>query len=80
MREVWSSFFVLFQSDEASAAQNLAESPIDTDPADVTEVRPNLRNNNNKDSYLELERHSSCLQILPVRNILDALRVCALVR
>ncbi len=31
--------FVFFQGDEASAVQNVAESPVDTDPADVTEVR-----------------------------------------
>lgn len=34
--------FVFFQSDDVAAAQNLAESPIDSDPADVTEVRHNF--------------------------------------
>lgn len=31
---------VFLQSDDASAVQDVAESPVDTDPADVTEVRP----------------------------------------
>lgn len=31
--------FVFFQGDDAAAVQNMAESPVDTDPADATEVR-----------------------------------------
>lgn len=32
-------FLNLFQGDDAPAVPNMAESPVDTDPADVTEVR-----------------------------------------
>lgn len=33
---------LFFQSDEASVVQNAAESPVDTDPAEATEVRTNM--------------------------------------
>lgn len=32
-------FFLFFQAEETPAGPNMAESPVDTDTADVTEVR-----------------------------------------
>ena len=43
--------FVFSQTDEALAVQDMAESPVDTDPADVTEVRLATVNNND---YMKL--------------------------
>lgn len=43
-------FIFVFQSDDASAVQNALESPVDTDPAEATEV--------NAHTYMDAHTHT----------------------
>lgn len=50
--------FVFFQSDDASAAPNMAESPVETDLADTTEVRLHWQLADVKTNVSSMKLHS----------------------